>query len=135
MNRERFEELAQAYGGQVARWPESERDAAALLMAAEPEYARRTLAEAEQLDAFLDAWRPKPASAALMDTVLAAAPKPRREPRWRGWLMPAGLGAGLAAACAAGVLFGVQLEQRATGANSAGAAVAELDLSGLSEDV
>ena len=135
MNRERFEELVQAYGGEVSRWPEPERDAAALLMTAEPEFARTVLTQADELDAMLDVWRPAPASAALIESILATAPQARRGFSWSGWLMPAGLGAGLAAACAAGVLFGAQLERSATGVDSASAAVAELDLSGLSEDV
>lgn len=135
MNRQRFQELAEAYGGEVARWPLAEREAAALLMAEDPDFTRQTLAEADSLDALLDAWRPAPASSRLMEAILAVAPAPRPQPRWRGWLMPAGLGAGLAAACAAGVLFGVQLEQRAAGGDASVSAVADLDLSGLSEDV
>ena len=32
----------------------------------------------------------------------------RRVRRWLGWLVPAGMGAGLAAACAAGMVLGAQ---------------------------
>lgn len=109
MTHERFEALAEAYGGDVSRWPEAERDAAALVMAQAPEAALRILGQAEALDAALDAWRPQPASPALYEAVLAAAPPPRRRSSLLGWLFPAGLGAGLAAACAAGVITGVQL--------------------------
>ena len=43
MTRDRFLELAEAYGGAVARWPAAEWEAAATLMAAEPEFARQGL--------------------------------------------------------------------------------------------
>jgi hypothetical protein len=62
------------------------------------------LAEAAALDAALDAWRPPAATADLREKVLATAPKPRMAPRWAGlWLS----GAGLAAACAAGLIVGI----------------------------
>jgi hypothetical protein len=111
MTHERFEALAEAYGGEVPRWPAEARDAAALLMAAEPGFTQGVLARAGALDAALDAWRPAPASASLIDRIIAAAPSLRR-PRWLGWLSPAALGAGLAAAGVAGVLVGVELSER-----------------------
>jgi len=110
MTHERFEALAEAWGGDVARWPADAREAAALLMAAEPEFTRAALARAEALDAALDAWRPAPASPSLVERIVAAAPALRR-PRWLGWLSPAALGAGLAAATVAGVIVGVQLSE------------------------
>lgn len=109
MTRARFEALAEAFGGEVARWPAAEREAAALLMSAEPAFVRAALERADRLDAVLDSWRPRPAAAALTDRVLAAAPKPRA--RRFAWLSPAALAAGLAAACAAGVIVGVGLTQ------------------------
>jgi hypothetical protein len=111
MTHERFEALAEAYGGDVARWPAEVRDGAALLMAGEPDVTRAALARAGALDAALDAWRPAPASASLIDRIVAAAPRLRR-PRWLAWLSPAALGAGLAAACAAGVVVGVQMSDQ-----------------------
>jgi hypothetical protein len=111
MSHERFEALAEAYGGDVARWPSEARDGAALLMAAEPDFTGAALAGAGALDAWLDAWRPAPASASLIDRIVAAAPRLRR-PLWLAWLSPAALGAGLAAACAAGVVVGVQLSDQ-----------------------
>ncbi|HEX3700893.1 MAG TPA: hypothetical protein VHV27_09500 [Phenylobacterium sp.] len=108
MTHERFEALAEAFGGDVSRWTAPERDAAALLMAAEPAFTRRVLARAGSLDAALDAWRPTPASAELAERIVAGAPRERRRD-WRQWLSPAALGAGLAAACAAGVIVGVQV--------------------------
>lgn len=107
MTPERFEVLAEAFGGDVARWPEAERDAAAAVMAAEPDWAGRVLARADQLDAMLGGFPAPLASGALAERIAAGAPRPR--PRWRGWLLPAGMGAGLAAACAAGLMLGVQL--------------------------
>lgn len=110
MTRDRFEELAEAYGGDVSRWPVEAREAAALLMAAEPGFTGEVLARADRLDAALDSWRPAPASAALVERIVAAAPRAR--PRWPTWLSPTALGAGLAAACAAGVIAGVQISER-----------------------
>jgi len=111
MTRDRFEELADAYGGDVSRWPAAAREAAALLMAAEPSFTQEALARAGALDIALDSWRPAPASPGLVERIVAAAPRARS--RWPAWLSPAALGAGLAAACAAGVVAGVQISERA----------------------
>ena len=124
MTPERFETLAEAYGGDVARWPDAERAGAAALMTAEPAWAQRVLAEAGALDALLDAAPAIVASSGLSARVLAGAPRPRRA--WRGWLLPAGMGAGLAAACAAGVVAGAQLSAASVG-SSGGDAVAVVD--------
>jgi len=107
MTPERFETLAEAYGGDVARWPQADREAAAEWMAAEPDRAEAILARADDLDAALAAFAPPRASADLADRIVAGAPRPR--PRWVGWLWPAGMGAGLAAACVAGVVAGAHL--------------------------
>lgn len=108
MTPERFEELAEAYGGAVARWPQAEREAAAAWMTAQPEAARQILAQAEALDAALDAWRPAHVSHALLEQVVAQAPRaPMR--RAVAWVWRGALGAGLAAACAAGLIMGVAL--------------------------
>lgn len=105
MTRERFEELADAHGGDVARWPQGEWEAAATLMAADPDFTSQVLAAAARLDAALDAWAPASVSHALREAVIATAPQPRRPAR--AWFWRAGLGAGLAAACAAGLAVGV----------------------------
>jgi hypothetical protein len=107
MTPERFETLAEAWGGDVARWPEAEREAAAALMAETPAWAERVLAHAGALDAALSDLAPPRGAPGLADRIAATAPRAR--PRWQGWLLPAGMGAGLAAACAAGVVMGVQL--------------------------
>ncbi len=106
MTPNRFKHLTEAYGADVARWPKAERADAAALMADEPTILREALSEANQLDEALDLWRPPEVRSALREAVVAAAPKRRRRTGWSGWLAPLGLGAGLAGACAAGVLFG-----------------------------
>lgn len=52
MTLERFDALAQAWGGDIARWPEAERAAAAMLAARAPQ-AAAALAQAAALDAAL----------------------------------------------------------------------------------
>lgn len=116
LTRERFEALAEAYGGDVSRWPAEVREAAAVLMAAEPTLSGDILSRAAALDGALDAWRPAPASPGLVDRILATAPRMRRPP-WLAWLSPAALGAGLAAACAAGVIVGVEVQQHSSEAS------------------
>jgi len=107
MTPERFETLAEAYGGDVARWPDADREAAAELMAARPAWARDVLARAGHLDAVLDDYAAPRGSLGLADRIAAGAPRARA--RWIGWLLPAGMGVGLATACAAGVIAGAQL--------------------------
>ena len=109
MDRERFEELAEAYGGAVARWPTAVRADALAFAAAEPRAAREILARAESLDAALDAWRPMAARHELRERVIAVAPRAIRGAEWLSWVLGAGAGAGLAAACAAGLLLGIVL--------------------------
>ena len=136
MNRERFEQLAQAFGGVVARWPVGEREAAAALMAAEPEFARAVLAEAEALDATLDAWPPYAVRHELREAVIARAGERQAQTGLRGWLWRAGAGAGLAAACAAGLVMGVAVYGSGSGAQATssdepiGAVMASYDPSG-----
>ncbi|MBL8554654.1 MAG: hypothetical protein JNL41_10285 [Phenylobacterium sp.] len=117
MTPDRFETLAEAWGGEVARWPAAEREAAATLMAEQPAWASAILARAGDLDAALDVFAAPRASGALAERIVAGAPKPRAA-RWVGWLIPVGMGAGLAAACAAGVLVGAQVSAPAAGAAS-----------------
>jgi hypothetical protein len=135
MTHERFEILAQAYGGDIARWPAAERDAATLLMAAEPEFARIVLSDAGELDATLDLWGPVAVSPALRQAVIASAPVSRRRWSLNAWFVRAGFGAGLAAACAAGLVVGVMLSdltQATTSEDTVSAAISNYDdLSGL----
>lgn len=105
MNRERFQQLIQAYGADPSRWPLADRAQAESLRLADPE--ARAAAETEgALDDALDAWKPQFPTMDLRNRILAAAPKPRSVAPARGW-RPLWLGgAGLAAACAAGVVVG-----------------------------
>ena len=93
MDLDRFATLAAAYGGDVSRWPEVEREAAALLMATEPGTTSSRLAVESDLDWALDSWRAPGASQALQSAILASAPAPRRGAAWRGWMWRTGLGA------------------------------------------
>ena len=134
MTHERFEFLAEAYGGDIARWPAADRDAAALLMAREPDFARTALAQAASLDAALDGWAPAQVSHALREAVIAAAPRARTRSMLQGWFWRTGVGAGLAAACAAGLIVGVKLSdtvQRQSDETIRAALTANDDLSGL----
>ncbi len=109
MDIKRFEELAEAYGGDIARWPTAEQTGGRAYLAADPDAARAALARAADLDEALDAWRVPHPSMALRDTVLAAAPRARPA---RAAGSPMGLwlwlsGAGFAAAAVAGVIVGI----------------------------
>jgi len=77
MDRTRFEELAQAYGADLRRWPAAEQAAAAAYAAANAAAAEAALAEAGALDRALEAARePEADSPALAQRILAAAPTP-----------------------------------------------------------
>ena len=81
MTRDGFEALAQAYGGDMARWPQDHWDEAALFAAQQPDLAAGVLAAAARLDEALDAWRPLAVSHRLREAVVAAAPAPRARRR------------------------------------------------------
>lgn len=112
MNAERLKALAEAYGADPRRWPEAERGAALDFMRADPASADRLLFEARQLDLVLDASAAPAASHALRARVIAGAAssglKPKRE-RFRFGPLAWVSGAGWAAACAAGVVAGMNL--------------------------
>ncbi len=102
MNAERFEELAWAYGGDIRRWPLAVQGEAFVWLQGQ-ERARDVLVEAGSLDAMLNASAPMSASGILRERILASAPKPRPAfQRGVTWFS----GAGLAAACAAGIFLG-----------------------------
>jgi hypothetical protein len=73
---DRFQELAEAYGGVIARWPLEYRDAA-LRTAATPA-ATKVIADALALDETLDAWRLAALDTSLGDRILVGAPAPSR---------------------------------------------------------
>lgn len=137
MTKEQFRELAEAYGGELARWPTALRDEAALLAASEPEFVQAVLVREARLDAALDELPRAPASGEVFERIVAGAPPLRQRQsrrRWRWWLAPAGLGAVLAGVAAAGVVLGVQVSERSTVSPEQSAqAVADLDVSAVSE--
>lgn len=78
MDRERFDQLLEAYGADYRRWPEAERAAAEGFAAQQGAALGDALAGAHALDTALDAARPVPDTAALAARILAAAPQARR---------------------------------------------------------
>ena len=102
MDLDRFRALADAYGGDLRRWPAAERAAAEGLRDADAE-ARAILDREAEFDHLLHQ-APAPVPAALRAAVLAKAPTAhtRRRAAWRLWVS----GAGLAATAAAGALAG-----------------------------
>lgn len=98
---QRFAALAEAYGSDLARWPEAERDGAAPL--AETEAGRVILDRARRLDRLLATYRVPEPSSALAGRVLADAGRVARTRRLvRRWWTGLGLaGVGLAGAIAA----------------------------------
>lgn len=98
---DRFEELADAYGGVVARWPVHHR-AAAYRLATHPE-AAAILARALAFDAMLDAWQAPVPTAALIGRVTAAGPAAAAitlGAQMRLWWSGVGIAAALAGAAA-----------------------------------
>jgi hypothetical protein len=106
MNLERFKILAEAYGGDIGRWPEAERAAAEGFATANAE-AAAWLAEAGSLDDLLDMAPAAPPSDLLRHKVMAAAPRLSR-PVWQKGGVWASL-AGLAAACVLGLFVGANM--------------------------
>lgn len=116
MNLERFRTLAEAFGGSVARWPLADQDAAYAFLATSPDEAGQILAEARDLDEDLDTVERLSPSHDLRQRILAAAPSPRAAwSRFRRWLTGAGVGVGLAAATAAGMIAGVNMAAASAG--------------------
>lgn len=105
----RVRQLAEAFGGDPARWPESDRAAAEAWIAAHPEDARRLLDAAGALDRLLLAWEaPRPTEVAQARVQTAAPGQVRRALR-RSWVLTLTGGAALAAACLAGILAAPRL--------------------------
>ncbi|MEY4248413.1 MAG: hypothetical protein RJA87_46 [Pseudomonadota bacterium] len=107
MTPERFEQLAEAYGSDLRRWPLAEQAKAEQLRQERPVWARECLDSAADLDDLLGLYRVAAPSVALRDRVMARAPKLQRSVwsrlvgEWRGW------GMGLAAAGLAGLMVGI----------------------------
>ena len=107
MTPERFEQLAEAYGSDLRRWPQAEQAKAEQLRQERPVWARQCLDEAADLDDLLGLYHVEAPSMALREQVVAMAPRPQRSllskllGEWRGW------GMGLAAAGVAGLMVGI----------------------------
>lgn len=100
MDRQRFEYLLEAYGADFARWPAEERQAGEAYAAAHADAVAPLFAEAQTLDAALDAHRVSVAAPELLAArILAAHKKQRSGVDWRAV-------AALAACAVFGVLVG-----------------------------
>lgn len=130
MRIERLQALAEAYGGDLRRWPADQRAFAESLIAADPA-ARAMLDEAATLDALLDASPVVSPSADLTARVLKAAPDMRTKNRTRraAWF----LGAGWAAATCAGVVAGVSMTRQITADARADAVLYQATLGGVDD--
>lgn len=136
MDETRFGALAEAWGGDLRRWPEAERDAARAFVASHPRAAEDLLFEADALDALMDA-SPRPAvSEGLRERIMAAAPAAGRGVRGAWASLPKLLwlgGAGWAAAACAGVVFGTNLGGHLADQRQAEAVVDQAMQSGFGE--
>jgi hypothetical protein len=131
MTVERFADLAEIHGGDIARWPEACREAARAVLAAEPETLGPILAEAAHLDRLLDLAPAGAVDAALLGRLIAAAPKPASAVR--RWAAGLGAGLALAAAAFAGVAVGLAVGQDRSMAPQAEAVIAADFTADLSE--
>jgi len=107
LSQDRFMALAEAYGGDIARWPESEREAARALLLQDPQGLGRELAEAATLDRLLDLAPAGMVDSALLGRLVAAAPRPAVSAR--RWIAGLGAALGLGVSAMAGVTVGVVL--------------------------
>ena len=100
MTQERFEALAEAYGGDLAQWPEAERSMALAYASAHDDKAAPVLKTAQALDALLNTAAEPAPSAVLFDQVVArgVAERRRSTPVWAAaaaaLMLTIGLGAG-----------------------------------------
>lgn len=136
MNVERLTQLAEAWGGDLRRWPDDVRAQAEGLVAADPA-ARRALDDAAAFDAVLHAAPRAVVSSTLRDRVLASAIEAGLKPRAGRafgldrivWF----LGAGWAAAACAGVVAGVGLTSHVTADDRADAVLYQSTLTGVDD--
>lgn len=105
---DRFRAFVEAYGARPSHWPDAHREAMAALAASES-WARDIVAEAETLDALMDASVVLGDAARVRAQVIAAAPKTLKRVRLWHWLRATGLGVGLAASAASGLAVGIVL--------------------------
>ncbi len=104
MTQERFEALAEAYGGALDRWPEAERAAAQAYVETHEEAAEAVLKAARRLDAMLAKAAEAAPPSELFDQILADGLASRRPaaPTWAAVaaavMLTVGLGTGWLAA-------------------------------------
>jgi hypothetical protein len=103
MNRERFEALAAAYGGAIARWPGAERRSARWFSLRHRRASGAILRDAWRLDQILDHSAPPELSVRLRGSLVEGAHGLSGAARERRSWLPIILGTGLSAACAAGI--------------------------------
>jgi len=82
MNQTRFKELADAWGGDIARWPDAVRDEARALIKAHAEL-RDYLRAAQEFDHRLDAPFNLADSDILRHRIMASLPKPAFDAGWK----------------------------------------------------
>jgi hypothetical protein len=104
----RFQTLADAYGGDLARWPVDEQAEADAWRAAHPAEALAILGQAAALDVLLDKGTVPTPGPILRDRITASARAARKPVRALIWASATGL----MAACAAGLIFGADLSDR-----------------------
>lgn len=125
MNRERMQDILEAYGADPARWPVAEREAAQTYLLDHPDVLAEAHALEAELDALLDMADPEP-SELLQHRILKTLPKPVAV--W-GWRAPVAA----AAALVIGVFAGFAGGYIAPPADQAEAIYAEA-FSGFDED-
>jgi hypothetical protein len=104
----RFQALADAYGGDIARWPTDEQADARAWRVINPMEALAILKEANALDLLLDSGTVASPGPVLRDRITASARQARKPVRTLLWASATGL----MAACAAGLMLGVNLSDR-----------------------
>jgi hypothetical protein len=101
---ERFGALADAYGGDIDRWPITERDAAWLHLRQHSD-AQAVLSAAARLDTALTGWTvPGPGAALAATIALTVARRHAHGRRLRLWLSSLGAAAALASGMATGAI-------------------------------
>lgn len=136
MTLDRLTALADAWGGDLRRWPVADRAAAERLLVTDPG-ARAVLDAATAFDTLLSTSPQPRATAALRDQVITAAARAGLKPRpaRRFWLdrLVLASGAGWAAAACAGVIAGLSLTTHMTADVQADAVLYQATLAGVDD--
>jgi anti-sigma factor RsiW len=106
MDKQRFAALTQAWGGDIARWPVNEQEAASAFLEANPHAAHQLLKEAAALDALLETAAFEPPDNGLYERVAQSGFAAAAAPRWAAAAAVGFLVAGLAAGWAGGGFAG-----------------------------